>query len=106
MPYGKATAVWLRDNDTSLHISDENTNLNPAYAREVWYAEWDGRNWSPLGSGVNDGVHALAVMGSDLYAGGNFTAAGDIPSVFWRVVLHGQQQDITDKDTVRCSRWP
>lgn len=39
--------------------------------------------WSPLGTGINNGtngwVWALAVMGSDLYVGGNFTTAGGIP---------------------------
>jgi hypothetical protein len=45
-------------------------------------AKWDGRNWSALGSGVTDGyivdpeVLALAVLGNDLYVGGNFTKAG------------------------------
>jgi hypothetical protein len=35
-------------------------------------------NWSALGSGMNNGgdVHALAVSGSTLYAGGGFTTAG------------------------------
>ena len=36
--------------------------------------------WSPLGTGINNGtngeVWALAVIGSDLYVGGNFTTAG------------------------------
>ncbi|MEX1275236.1 MAG: LamG-like jellyroll fold domain-containing protein [Bacteroidota bacterium] len=36
--------------------------------------------WSPLGTGITNGtngeVWALAVMGSDLYVGGNFTTAG------------------------------
>jgi len=46
-------------------------------------AKWNGSSWSPLGSGMGGGdfstygaVFALAVSGSDLYAGGNFTTAG------------------------------
>ena len=39
-------------------------------------ARWDGANWSPLGSGMNDGVWRLAFVGQDLYAGGIFTTAG------------------------------
>jgi hypothetical protein len=46
-------------------------------------AKWDGSSWSALGSGVTGGggeagssVKALAVSGSDLYAGGIFTTAG------------------------------
>jgi len=40
------------------------------------------KNWWPLGTGINNGtngeVWALAVIGSDLYIGGNFTTAGGI----------------------------
>jgi hypothetical protein len=39
-------------------------------------ARWIGSSWSALGSGLNGGVNALAVSGSTLYAGGNFTTAG------------------------------
>lgn len=45
-------------------------------------ARWDGLTWSPLGSGVNDFVHALAVFddgqggGEQLYVGGWFNTAG------------------------------
>jgi hypothetical protein len=39
-------------------------------------AQWDGSNWSALGSGMNNYVYALAVSGSTLYAGGGFTTAG------------------------------
>ena len=47
-------------------------------------AKWDGSGWSPLGSGMNDadvftsGVFALAVSGTDAYAGGKFTTAGGV----------------------------
>jgi hypothetical protein len=51
-------------------------------------AKWDGTNWSALGSGVSGGslsgtyVSALAVSGSDLYVGGNFTTAGGKVSAY------------------------
>ncbi len=49
-------------------------------------AKWDGASWSPLGSGLTDGVHALAVFDDDgagpnapaLYAGGAFLFAGEL----------------------------
>jgi len=39
-------------------------------------AKWNGSIWSALGLGMNDNVYALAVSGSDLYAGGAFMTAG------------------------------
>jgi len=49
-------------------------------------ARWDGNNWSAVGAGMAahvtiqsaPSVSALAVLGSDLYAGGSFTTAGGI----------------------------
>ncbi|MGD1044155.1 MAG: SdrD B-like domain-containing protein [Bacteroidota bacterium] len=49
-------------------------------------AKWNGSSWSPLISsstsvnGINGMVTALAVIGTDLYAGGWFTTAGGIPA--------------------------
>ena len=49
-------------------------------------AVWDGSAWSPLGSGVSTGryygpvVYDLAIMETDLYAAGDFDAAGGIPA--------------------------
>jgi len=44
-------------------------------------AKWNGSSWSALGSGVGvdtyEGwIYALAISGSDVYAGGSFTRAG------------------------------
>ena len=41
-----------------------------------YVAKWNGSAWSALGSGMNPYVNALAVSGSDLYAGGAFTQGG------------------------------
>jgi hypothetical protein len=42
-------------------------------------ARWDGLKWSPLGSGMNGPVYALAVLpNGDLVAGGAFTDAGGV----------------------------
>jgi hypothetical protein len=66
-----------------LYVGGSFTNAggNPA----VNIAKWDGNDWSPLGSGVyftdfsgavSGRVNALAVLGSNLYVGGDFTTAG------------------------------
>ena len=39
-------------------------------------AQWNGSEWSALGSGVNLAVRALALSGTNLYVGGSFTIAG------------------------------
>ncbi len=39
---------------------------------------FDDANWTALGSGMNDQVYALAVSGSNVYAGGKFTMAGGV----------------------------
>ncbi len=47
-------------------------------------AKWDGKAWSPLGSGMNNSVNAMAVFedkaGRSLYAGGEFSRAGGLSS--------------------------
>ena len=39
-------------------------------------AQWNGAAWSALGTGMNNWVSALTVLGADLIAGGYFTSAG------------------------------
>ncbi|MBA4148823.1 MAG: hypothetical protein H0X66_11975 [Verrucomicrobia bacterium] len=43
-------------------------------------ARWNGTNWFALGSGLNDSARALAVIGNDIYVGGDFTMAGGVPA--------------------------
>ncbi len=48
-------------------------------------AKWDGTAWSALGTGFNNWVEAIAFAdngagGYDVYAGGQFTTAGDVPA--------------------------
>jgi hypothetical protein len=41
-------------------------------------ARWDGTDWQPLGSGMNDSVRSLTVYNGELIAGGYFTTAGGV----------------------------
>lgn len=69
----------------TLYVGGSFTNACGIPANRI--VQWDGTNWSALGSGLGGGgwpqtgirpwVLALAVSGSDLYAGGWFTTAGD-----------------------------
>lgn len=43
-------------------------------------ARWNGSAWSALGGGVDNGVAAIAISGSDVYVGGLFLNAGGTPA--------------------------
>lgn len=47
-------------------------------------ARWNGRSWQPLGTanrnGTNGPVHALVIDGTNVFAGGRFSAAGGAPA--------------------------
>jgi trimeric autotransporter adhesin len=53
-----------------------NAACNSGNSAASYIAMWNGSGWSALGSGVDNGVDALAAYGSDLYVGGGFTTAG------------------------------
>lgn len=42
-----------------------------------YIAGWDGTKWFSVGGGLNGPVNALATDGTNLYAGGSFSRAGD-----------------------------
>ena len=59
----------------NLYAGGSFTNAGGTAANYI--AQWDGTNWSPLGSGLNSFVSALVVWGStNLFVGGAFTNAG------------------------------
>lgn len=73
----------LATNGSELYAGGNFTIAGGASAKYI--ARWNGSTWSPLGSGMvnfggtifNGVVTALAVSGSDLYAGGAFITAGE-----------------------------
>jgi hypothetical protein len=44
--------------------------------------KWDGYTWVNVGGGINGEVFSLAVLQGELYAGGNFTLAGNLEIPF------------------------
>jgi hypothetical protein len=69
---------------TNLYAGGEFTTAGGMPVNAI--AKWNGSAWSALGSGITLGsdvsgrVQALAVSGTNLYAGGLFTTAGGVPA--------------------------
>jgi hypothetical protein len=82
-PYSQPPVSALAVSGTNLYAGGQFTTAGGIPATNI--AKWDGNAWSALGSGITPsdpgvgwGVNALAVSGSDLYAGGYFTTAGGV----------------------------
>jgi hypothetical protein len=61
-----------------------------AGGNSAWHvARWDGSNWFPLGSGTGifstSGVEGLGIIDNEVYATGDFTTAGEIPSLYFGI---------------------
>ena len=79
--YGDATVNALAASGTNLYAGGFFTSAGGVSATNI--AQWNGSSWSALGSGMtniygNARVYALAVSGTNLYAGGYFTGAGGV----------------------------
>lgn len=67
----------------SIHIDDNNTvyvggNFDTAGGMPASrIAQWNGSNWSALGSGTSGFVQAMESLDNYLYVGGNFVLAGE-----------------------------
>jgi hypothetical protein len=76
------TVLALAVVGTDLYVGGTFTQAGGASANNV--AKWNGTSWSPLGTGASNGVthptytlvQALAVVGTSVYVGGQFTTAG------------------------------
>jgi trimeric autotransporter adhesin len=82
-PVGPDAAVNdLTTIGTDLYVAGEFASVDGRPANFV--AKWDGSHWAPVGSGITGGscytsgttVRSLAVMGDDLYVGGDFFYPG------------------------------
>jgi len=64
----------------ALAVSGSDLYAGGGQHSDGFVSKWDGSNWSDLGSGMNSPVYALAFIGPDLFAGGEFTKAGGVPA--------------------------
>jgi trimeric autotransporter adhesin len=65
----------ILDQDSVLTVGGRDLWIDGAEGA-TGLVRWDGDRWKTLGSGVGSGVYALAEYHHDLYAGGEFSAAG------------------------------
>ncbi len=75
-------AISLADSPTVIAVAGTDLYLGGTFEGEMAgmfagtyrrIARWDGSGWHRLGDGVDGQVHAIAVVGADVYAGGEFT---------------------------------
>jgi hypothetical protein len=75
------TIYTITVNGSDIYAGGYFTTIGGVAANYI--AKWNGVSWSPLGTGVSGGgilpgVLAIAVYGSDVYAGSNFTTIGGV----------------------------
>jgi hypothetical protein len=80
---GSTVVQALAVSGTNLYVGGWFTTAGGVTVNGI--AKWDGNAWSALGSGMaqdsgttSGGVYALTVSGTNIYAGGQFTAAGGV----------------------------
>src|SRR5262249_29084484 len=73
----------VADGSGNLYIGGDFGLVGGAFAYHI--AKWDGSHWTALGSGMSATVRALAVSGSDVYAGGDFWWATNSDGVVVKV---------------------
>jgi hypothetical protein len=87
-----ASALWLEGSRLYLGGSFENGGGNTS-ADHVAY--WDisesDPEWNPVSGGLNGEVEAMVIVGTDIYVGGWFTAAGGIDEADYIARWDGHQ---------------
>ena len=85
------TVYALAVSGTTLYVGGGFTNVNnngTSLPEADYLAQWDGANWSALGSNgagngaLNGAVNALAMIGTAMYVGGSFTNVNDNGTLF------------------------
>ena len=77
----RSTVTALASDGTNLYAGGYFTYAGQTNASYI--ARFDGKNWQPLGAGLNDQVAALAVTNNLVYAGGYFTGTTDGTSLHY-----------------------
>jgi hypothetical protein len=74
---GQVSAITV--SGTNVYIGGSFTNTIDSSGTTVAYttriAKWNGSTWSILGRGTSGAVNAIAISGSNVYVGGNFSSA-------------------------------
>lgn len=98
------------DNNVFSFANDPATNIlyvaghfdNSGAVQINRVGQWDGTNWLPVGTGMNQDVYTLAIYNGNLYAGGHFTLADGNPCNYiamwdgltWQPVGTGMNNDV------------
>lgn len=70
----------LYDYVYAIAPNDSTIFVGGAFPGKKFVAQWIGNGWVTLGGGTDGPVYAMAIVGNDLYVGGTFTKAGNLPA--------------------------
>ena len=73
----------IATNGRTLYVGGSFDTIAGIEARNV--ARFDGADWSPLGSGVDNFIYEMAASEGKLFVAGAFTSAGSKPSIYFGI---------------------